>query len=368
MSSNNIDWEKLDNYLNGDRSLPLNEDELAMAQLMLELKGNPALLGAAAHTDAKAAWEQFKNREIKVHRIGWRRMAAAAVAVGLICTVGWWLVNRNGKSDIVAERVVSPAVDKVTLVLADNRTIELDTATATIQQGIVNISFEKEGAVFKAEKEGPETGYNTIMVPRGKKFQLILEDGTRIWLNADSRFRFPSKFAANKRHVELEGEGYFEVAHAAQKPFTVSYKDKTVRVLGTRFNINAYHTGEAVTLLQGSIEWNSPQRTIVMQPGQQVQVNASEVTTRTVNAEDYILWIKNTLLLEQKTVKNLFDEIERHYDIEVRYKGQIPDSIQFNGAFEFPQTLNQMLSLINSTGKVTAIMKEHYVLVEQSDR
>jgi Fe2+-dicitrate sensor, membrane component len=373
MSSNNIDWEKLDNYLNGEHSLPLNEDELAMAQLMLELKANPALLGAAAHTNAKAAWELFQSREIKQEAEprwwNWKKLAAAAIAVGIVFTVGLWLVNRNDEPQPVSDRIVTPAIDKVTLLLADNRKIELDTATASIQQGIVNISFEKEAAVFRAEKDGPETaGYNTILVPRGKKFRLTLEDGTRIWLNADSRLRFPARFAANKRHVELEGEGYFEVAHATEKPFTVSYKDKTVRVLGTRFNINAYHSSEAVTLLQGSIEWSGLQRNIVLQPGQQVQVQASGVNTRTVKAEDYILWIKNTLLLEQKTVKNLFDEIERHYDIEVRYKGQIPDSIQFNGAFEFPQTLHQMLSLINSTGKVTAIMKEHYVLVEQSDR
>ncbi|HYE53950.1 MAG TPA: FecR domain-containing protein [Chitinophagaceae bacterium] len=375
MSTTNIDWEKLEKHLNGDHSLELNEEENAMAALMQELKSKPALLGAIAHTNPKAAWELFRTDRVqeaekeKKPVWGWKRLAVAAVSAGIVITSAILWINYKTEPEATAQRIVSPNVDKVTLVLADNRRIELDSAKGSVQQGVVSISFDKDAAVFNASEKGDGvTGYNTVLVPRGKKFQLTLEDGTKIWLNSDSRFRFPVKFSAENRDVELEGEGYFEVAHAPKKPFVVSYRDKTVRVLGTRFNINAYSSSEAVTLLQGSIQWTGLEQSIILKPGQQVQVTASSVVTRSVQAEDYILWIRNTLLLEQKSIKNLFDDIARHYDVEIRYKGEVSDSIQFNGAFEFPPTLNEMLSLINSTGKVTAAKKENYVLIEQSSR
>jgi transmembrane sensor len=374
MSDKNIDWEKLEQYLAGDHGVVLNEDEQAMALLMTELKTKQALLGAVANTDPKAAWELFRQNHIRenvpvVKRIlPWKKWAIAAAVTGIVAIGGLLLLKKPGEENTAITRIVEPAVDKVTLVLPDNKKIILDSVTGSIRQGFVNIDLQNESAVFSATENATTTAYNTILVPRGKKFQLRLEDGTRVWLNADSRLRFPVKFTSEARQVEIEGEGYFEVAHAAERPFTVNYHNNAVRVLGTRFNIHAYGEEEAVTLLQGSIEWTGLQRSIQLNPGQQVQVNAGNVATRQVKADDYILWINNTLLLEQKSVQHLFNDIVRHYDVEVRYAATIPDSIKFNGAFEFPPTLDQMLSLMNSTGKVIAEKKENYVMVSPKTR
>lgn len=375
MPSNNIDWNKLEEYLQGNRSLQLNDEEKALVQMMAEYDDKPSLLGAVASTNPQAAWESFYEKHIsgsrKVKKLWYRsKWAAAAAIVGVLVTAAWlWLMPDQDQQQ-VTRRIVPRAVEKVTLVLPDNKRIELDSAGGSVQHGVVSIQFNAEAAQIDVQ-EGAEaaTGYNTVLVPRGKKFKLTLEDGTLVWLNADSRFRFPAKFAKGERTVELEGEGYFEVTHTAARPFVVKYNDKSVRVLGTRFNINAYYASEAVTLLQGSIEWNGLNQSVVLQPGQQVQVSATQdVATRYVKAEDYILWIQNTLLLENKPVKHLFNDIERHYDVEIRYKGPIADSIKFSGAFEFPPTLDEMLSLLNSTGKVKAEKTENYVLVEQENR
>lgn len=377
MSDKNIDWEKLEQYLAGDHGVVLNKDEQAMAALMAELKTKQALLGAVAHTNPKAAWEIFRKDHLQEDRaviksmFSWKKLAVAAVVIGIVVVSGLLLIDKQVEQPAITKRIVEPAIDKITLVLPDNRKIELNSARGSIRQGVVNIDFGKESAVFSATENATTTAYNTILVPRGKKFQLTLEDGTRVWLNADSKLRFPVKFSGNAREVEMEGEGYFEVTHAEERPFRVSYGNKTVRVLGTRFNIHAYGSEEAVTLLQGSIEWTGFQRSIQLHPGEQVQVNgttAADVATRQVKADDYILWINNTLLLEQKSVRHLFNDIVRHYDVEIRYEETIPDSIKFNGAFEFPPTLDQMLSLMNSTGKVIAEKKENHVLVSLKTR
>lgn len=377
MSDKNIDWEKLEQYLAGDHGVVLNEDEQAMISLLAELKTKQAIVGAVANTNPKAAWELFRDNHMQeaipvVRRMpAWKRLAVAAAVIAVVTLGVLLLLDKKTQQPEMATRIVEPAIDKVTLLLPGNQKIELDSANGSIRQGVVNIDLGKESAVFSATENATTTAWNTILVPRGKKFQLTLEDGTKVWLNADSKLRFPVKFAGEARQVEMEGEGYFEVAHAATRPFTVNYGNKTVRVLGTRFNINAYGTEEAVTLLQGSIEWTGFDRAIQLQPGEQVQVRSSPtdaITTRQVKAEDYILWINNTLLLEQKSVQHLFNDIVRHYDVEVRYASTIPDSIKFNGAFEFPATLDQMLSLMNGTGKVKAEKRDHYVLVSLKTR
>lgn len=374
MPDNNINWEKLEQHLAGQKA-ELNAEEQRMADLLSELRSNPELLGAVEVTDPKAAWETFRKKHMaeagpvakRMHN--WKRIAIAAALTGLVAVSALLLTTKPGKQQMAAHRIVEPDIDKVTLILPDNRSIVLDSANGKIKHGVVSIDLGKESAVFSAAESASANAWNTIMVPRGKKFQLTLEDGTRVWLNADSKLHFPVKFSSEARQVKMEGEGYFEVAHATERPFTVSYRDRSVRVLGTHFNIHAYDANEAVTLLQGSIAWSGLQKSIHLRPGQQVQVSATnEVVSREVKAEDYILWINNTLLLEQKSVQQLFNDIVRHYDVEVRYAETIPDSIKFNGAFEFPPTLDQMLSLMNSTGKVKVEKMENFVLVSLKTR
>ncbi|HEY8387474.1 MAG TPA: FecR domain-containing protein [Parasegetibacter sp.] len=370
MSTNQINWDKLEEYLNGNKNLSLTSEEEAMVKLLVEVKGNQPLLGALANTDMEEAWERFvKNNTqpapVRPMKRSWLKIAAAAAIAGVFITAGI-LFFSSGSQNQQDNRIVNTDIDKVTLLLADNKKIELDTIQASIRNGAITIKVNENSAVFQAEDEGNlQIGYNTILVPRGKKFQMELEDGTRVWLNADSKLRFPVKFSPHLREVELAGEGYFEVASAKEKPFIVKYNDKQVKVLGTEFNINAYDNEEAVTLLHGSIEWKSPKHSFILEPNEQIKLTGTNnPVKRTVQGDDYILWTKNTLLLENKSIRRLFEDIARHYNIEVKYAEEISDSIQFSGAFEFPGTIDEMIALINNTGKVITEKKDGLVIVK----
>ena len=137
--------------------------------------------------------------------------------------------------------------------------------------------------------------YNTIIIPRGGEYQLILSDGSRVWLNSDTRLRYPVSFIGEKREVYLEGEAYFEVSHS-DKPFEVHGGGQCVRVLGTSFNVMAYGDESKVqtTLVSGSVRvvLDQSDKTVLLTPGHQAEMdkNSGKITMREVNVENYIGW------------------------------------------------------------------------------
>lgn len=102
--------------------------------------------------------------------------------------------------------------------------------------------------------QSTEVKYNTLIVPRGGEFSLELADGTRVWLNAESRLRYPVAFTGKERKVEMEGEVYFEVAKNKEKPFIVTVNGVDIRVLGTSFNVSAYQEEVVATLVEGKVQ------------------------------------------------------------------------------------------------------------------
>ncbi|OYW15932.1 MAG: hypothetical protein B7Z54_09975, partial [Sphingobacteriales bacterium 12-47-4] len=215
-------------------------------------------------------WEQLYQRilaarpaEPVVRRMYWTRWFSAAVIVGLL-VVGWWFLVRGpgGKSGVggpgseVVADVEAPVTNRATIILADGRTVYLDSAENGKLVDINGVQVVKtaDGTILY-QYSGPSSSdprpptsdpgpvFNTLTNPRGSKvINLTLSDGTRIWLNAGSSLRYPASFAASRlsRNVEISGEAYFEVAPDKTKPFYVSKGDMEVKVLGTHFNVNAY--------------------------------------------------------------------------------------------------------------------------------
>jgi ferric-dicitrate binding protein FerR (iron transport regulator) len=157
---------------------------------------------------------------------------------------------------------------------------------------------------------------------KGEKTDVLLPDGSRIKLNADSRLSFPKVFDQHSREVTLEGEAYFEVAHDAAKPFVVHTSYGSTKVLGTSFNIKA-HPGKdtEITLVEGSVNVSSRQGPEVMlSPGQQARIvsGSQRITTRSVDVAQYIAWKNNTLYFNRVTLKEALAAMEPWYD--VRFK------------------------------------------------
>lgn len=295
---------------------------------------------------------------------------AAAILIGVTITATIWF-NRPPKDTVPAvtniHPDIQPATNKAILTLADGRRIELDSAVngTLAQQGGTKVVKLANGQIAYAPegKTGNEIFINTMTTPRSGQYRLTLPDGTNAWLNAASSITYPSTFTGKDRHVKISGEVYFEIAKNATKPFTVDVNGRsTIQVLGTSFNVNSY-TNEGVirtTLLEGSVKVNG----LKIQPGQQTQQRAADLAVLSnVNTEDVMAWKNGFFNLQNADLGALMRELERWYDIDVRYTGNVPD-IKFKGKLDRKVNLSDVLSYLSKLGVKTKIEGRTVTILE----
>lgn len=259
-----------------------------------------------------------------------RWWVAASVLFAMLVGAYWWMSYNSTRTAPTVAGVSLPVVpgrNGAVLTLADGSKVLLD----SIQQAVVALQGGATASVVNGELvyegTGNEVVYNTMTTPKGRQFNMTLADGTRVWLNAASSIRYPTVFSGKERRVEVSGEAYFEVAKNAAMPFKVQVKDVAeVEVLGTHFNLNAYENEAAVntTLLEGSVKVNGT----VIRPGQQAQVTANSPETKVVqwaDIEQVMAWKNGIFRFQDADLKQVMKQLERWYDIEVKYEGSVPD-------------------------------------------
>jgi transmembrane sensor len=302
--------------------------------------------------------EKQSTQTIKISTPQRKYFAWSAVAALLILGFFIWKPNHIKPTTYVATPVeITPGSNKATLTLADGRIISLD--------GLANggIAAEKNVQVIKMDgvvqynssDNNHEIAYNTIQTPKGGKYQLILADGTIVWLNAASSLRFPVAFVGNERLVELKGEAYFEVKKDSKKPFKVTLEnDAQIEVKGTAFNINAYQDEEFLktTLVEGKINFLFKGRTKSLLPRQQIKfdkaLNEMELPAD-VDIYDEIAWKNDLFVFKSMDVKSIMRIISRWYDIDVVYQGKInPET--FSGIVSSKSNLSQVLKIMEAGG------------------
>ncbi|MEO7047711.1 MAG: FecR domain-containing protein [Ferruginibacter sp.] len=305
----------------------------------------------------------------------WKLPAAAAILFA-IATSFYFLSYKKiiGKSIGIGETAtlqnkindIAPGGNKAILTLADGSTIVLDSASnGTIgQQGNIRIQKLSNGLLAytingKTITENDEMFYNTISTPRGGKYQMILEDGTKVWLNAASSIRFPVSFAGAERKVEITGEAYFEVAKNKALPFRVNAAGSVVEVLGTHFNINAYNDESSIrtTLLEGSVKISAPllaknELTEFLKPGQQSSIDKAGKINIFNNADttEAVAWKNGRFQFASADIKTILRQISRWYNVNVIYKG-IAD-IHFTGQLSRSENVSKIFEQLTMTGEV----------------
>jgi ferric-dicitrate binding protein FerR (iron transport regulator) len=240
-----------------------------------------------------------------------------------------------------------------------------------------DVTIRKQDGLLVYERPGMSTGdaqptlsYHTLFIPRGQHYQVVLPDGSKVWLNAASSLRFPSAFTTKQRKVELNGEAYFEVAKDASKPFQVyvstlgsSQKGTLVEVLGTHFNINAYDNEQVLktTLLEGSVKVTplqasgiTPHQSRLLLPGQQAQIFSNSETQQsvkvhTVDVEAEVAWKNNLFNFHLADIKTIMRQMARWYDVEVVYEGAVPVR-SFSGKINRNTNLNTVLKILEQSG------------------
>jgi len=297
---------------------------------------------------------------VKKRRAIFLRLTAAA-AMLLFIGAGTYFFLQGEKEKAaqadVATKVV-PARNHATLVLADGKTIVLDdkAGMAAIKQDGLKITRDAKGIlVFTAvETKAYSQGYNSVNTPKGGRYDVVLPDGTRVSLNAASSLRFPLTFPAGERRVTLDGEGYFEVAKDAKRPFKVYSANQVVRVLGTHFNISSYADEPLVktTLLEGSVMVSGKNR-VVLRPGEQAQGNrtADSFKVLQVDTENELAWKNDMFFFENEPISEIMKEISRWYDVEIVYQ-DAPGDKKIWGSINRFSDLSKVLAIIELTGNV----------------
>jgi ferric-dicitrate binding protein FerR (iron transport regulator) len=289
----------------------------------------------------------------------WRVAAAAILIIGL--AGGYVLFTKqkqNNNQQTVANKDIPPGGDKAILTLADGSKIVLTDVNngAIADQGNVKV-IKLDGQVsYSSNGNADEVVYNTISTPRTGQYQLILADGSKVWLDAESSIRFPNIFKGNERRVELKGQGYFEIAHNSKMPFHVSVGSMDVQVLGTHFNIMAYGNEDAIktTLLEGSVKVQtnagSPQTTI-LKPGSQAQLGKDNVlkSVSNINMDQVMAWKNGLFQLEGTSIREVFRQIERWYDVDVIVQENLGDE-NLSGVFSRKQYVSQLLKILEEAG------------------
>ena len=327
-----------------------------------------------------AVFSHEGGKVIPIRRTAGRKLIwiAASVVLILASVSLFFLAGKHSSTSILSNNQnkqtvndVMPGTSGAILKLDDGSSIVLDNASNgnLVQQGSTLV-VKDGGAISYVkghEQNEKQIHYNTVETPKGRQFQLVLEDGTKVWLNAASSIRFPVAFVGRQRDVEITGEAYFEVAKNKQKPFRVMCNGSLVEVLGTHFNINAYSDEESVntTLLEGSVKVVKGSNQKIIQPGEQVQIHndGSVRTTANINIDEVIAWKNNAFLFDNTDVKKLMRQLSRWYDVEVIFKGATGESLTFNGTISRSVTLSTVLKMLESTGDVKFSIEGKKIIV-----
>ncbi len=297
----------------------------------------------------------------------WPRFAAAASILLFLSVSSYFFLHKAAPSvQSVQNRIndVAPGDNKAILTLANGTTIALNKAGIGLlaQQGNNAIKKTLNGEIIYSQSDQPESqypsqnNYNSIAIPKGGEYQaLTLPDGTHVWINSASTLRYPTSFTGNERKVELAGEAYFEVKHDAAKPFRVMTKNQTVEVLGTHFNINAYADEPSVktTLLLGRVKVTASgnNQTRILQPGQQSELLHNSFSISQVDTDPVVSWKNGQFMFADDDIQSIMRIISRWYDVEIVYKGSVPDD-RFGGGLSRFKNVSEVLNTLQLTGKV----------------
>lgn len=305
-------------------------------------------------------------------RGGKRMLVAASIVLVISMSVIAYLYTRPEKNNPVVvvnqpmtSGDIAPGRNAAVLTLSDGSNIVLDGAangTLARQGNMKVLKFSGKIAYSGKTAISNEVVYNTVTTSRGNQYQLILADGSSVWLNAASSIRFPTAFTARERRVEITGEAYFEVAPLWVKgqkiPFIVNVKTTLgeryeVKVLGTHFNINAYDDEPTIctTLSEGKVKIDNGGHTVLLQPSQQAILNRSseQLEVQPANVEEALAWKAGTFEFKDASLQSIMRQLSRWYNVDVTFAGPVSTKL-YNGSIRRQATLSQVLKILELAG------------------
>lgn len=302
-------------------------------------------------------------------------MAAASVAVLIIFSISYIYTNVNKTPDVEAvarEMAVTPDEGEIQLVLFDKQ-IPISGQESQIEydaKGTVAVNSEKiaDVSLNSANSSKRLSEFNQLIVPNGKRSTLILEDGTKLWVNAGSRIVYPVTFADKKREIYVNGEVFLEVTPDKKRPFIVKTKEMDVQVLGTSFNVMAYETDESssVVLVTGAVQVDTKDdEDFRLEPNRMFSYNQGECDIKEVNVNDYILWKDGLYTYRSEHLSVILDRLSRYYGKKISYKSDVAD-LKCSGKLDMQEDLEVVLDGLSQTAPILyKKIDEEYIVVKE---
>ena len=323
--------------------------------------------GKSKEVDVYAAWERLR-KDIARKRYILRTLPwAAAIALLIGCGALFLLQRGQQPTAPVAQQIQEDLTGKIVLTLSDGRQVALSDSLGSLQeQNGTTIENGNQSLVYNPTDSTIAMVYNTIRIPRGAEYKLVLADGSQVWLNAESTITYPVAFQGETREVRLQGEAYFEIAKNKNQPFIVHTTQFDVQVTGTQFNVRAYPGEmESATLAEGGIQLEKGGKTYSLKPGQQAYLEEEEVQVRKVNLESAIAWRYNAFSFEETPLEEIMNELARWYNIHVFYLNPKVKELHFTAWFRRNCTLQEVIDILEKTGKINIELKGKTITVTQ---
>lgn len=331
------------------------------------------ILNTILYSAPQASLDDTVEEETAVGNL-WQRIAVAAVVI-LSLGLYWWPENNQEQLAVQSKPQVQladlpPGGNRAILTLGDGSSIVLDNAKNgnLADQGNTQITKSKKGElVYNAWGVSEQTiVFNTVSTPKGGEYHIILSDGTKVWLNAASRLRFPTVFKGKERNVEITGEVYFEVARNAKMPFIVKAGKTEITVLGTHFNVMAYADENVLktTLLEGSVKVSSEGKSAMLAPGQQARVKkiSDNISVQDdIDTQKEMAWKNGYFQFQDDNLQYVMRQISRWYDVDVIYQGT-PGQETFTGRLPRNGKVSKIFKILSLSGVKCSIQGKSVVV------
>ncbi|MGB5820369.1 MAG: FecR domain-containing protein [Saonia sp.] len=303
----------------------------------------------------------------------WKYTAVAAVFIGLLTTVYF---HRQDFFSGAANEVLVPADEAITLKLEDGslEIISEDGRTQVVDaRGTVVGQQQGKQLVYTPSTDTDKLAYNTLSVPYGKRFEVLLSDGSKAYLNSGSSLKYPVKFIQGEnRQVFLKGEAYFDISTDKEHPFIVNADQLNIQVLGTVFNVSNYPEDPQtdVVLVEGSVGMYvgtsfDVEKNTILQPGKKGSLHktAGTIETKDVVTNVYTSWVTGELVFRNMTFANILKKLERHYNIRIRNTNVALGEKEFNASFG-NQSIDEVLQSLSTIYGIEYSIANNTIIIE----
>ena len=298
-------------------------------------------------------------------------VAAASLITFIVFGTIYKLQYNKNAGTIATNTTIQIGSDKAALTLEDGSNIVLDKET-TYESA--KLKSNGKSLVYRKSKNlNNELIYNYLTIPKGGQFFVELSDGTKVWLNSDSKLKYPVSFIkGNPREIELVyGEAYFEVSKSIKHNgdgFILKTNEQSINVLGTMFNVKAYRDENEIitTLIEGSVRVSNHINKSVLKPGQQSKLSQArnDFEISTVEIEEFVSWRKGEFSFTNKPLKEIMRVLSRWYDVDIFIKNEEMKGVGFTGVISKQQSLEYILEIIQKTNNMSYKIKNKYIIIE----